>query len=68
MADSDKLEPMTLECPGCGAPLAHSRASDFDEAGARRHEFRCPNGHHIVVERHQTYEEQEHDSAVPRPI
>jgi predicted RNA-binding Zn-ribbon protein involved in translation (DUF1610 family) len=46
-------ESSELECPSCGKLLARVGTSDGDNVLTRRVEYQCPNGHSIVVERHE---------------
>lgn len=44
-----------LDCPQCGAPVARVSTSEADATGSESIEFRCANGHRIVVELHETF-------------
>jgi hypothetical protein len=51
--------PTTIECPICGAPVPLTTAADPEAPRPPRLEWRCANGHSIVVELHETDSDDE---------
>ena len=61
---NDSVPPPALACPTCGESMICVLSANTDDIGPRHMEFECPSGHHVVVELHETYEDEDLDHAV----
>ena len=48
-------------CPTCGEPMMLLHASNADDFGPRHMEFECVAGHRVVVELHETDDDEDLD-------